>query len=515
MHNYKMFLTVPAISLALAGCALRTQTTGMAVEYNEFVAQTTNRQTVLNILRAREREPMHFTSFSLVRGTVRGQANAELGASLAPDTTQAVVKTIAKSTTAAGSTLSGSETTREDTLTSNDNGDTLSPKVALQVSTGTDFDIAVNATDDFYRGVLGPLKESVVVHFLRQGFPPDLLSHLVIGELRFYAVFKRNGKDINDKGQEWKPGEEKYGHSLVAVIKNAPDEPSSAKEFKAAMDCRELSYVTDRRDKRSVSFGALAELSAVQPELIGRVNSEAAAPQIYKYNIGESSDFRLALSEPRSCAEVQVLLTQRGANRVNEFAEKVQTGGKALDAERSRTPAESVSPARSYLRSKSIGAQSFEPRASASEGLTGSGTYEFESKDYFKPLLKERGVSAEYSGDLVIELTLRSVEGVLYYLGEYVRDPALSPKLYGRPCARDTLQPCIPVIRVEPKGALSAEALAEVTYRGRKYVAPLSGSSIGVEAGRSSQTISLVQQLLNLHRTSKDLPVTPVVRVAN
>jgi hypothetical protein len=215
----------------------------MAVEYNEFVAQTTNRQTVLNVLRASEREPMHFTSFAIVRGSVRGQGNAELGTSLPSGTAQTILKTINKTTTSPTATTT--EASSENTLTTNDNDATLSPKLAIQVSTGTDFDIAVNATDDFYRGILGPLKESVVVHFLRQGFPADLLSHLVIGELRFFAVFNRDGKAIDENGNEWKEGnkKEKYGPVLVAVVKNTPDELDKATSFKEAMDCRELSYV--------------------------------------------------------------------------------------------------------------------------------------------------------------------------------------------------------------------------------------------------------------------------------
>jgi len=40
-------------------------------------------------------------------------------------------------------------------------------------------------------------------------------------------------------------------------------------------------------------------------------------------------------------------------------------------------------------------------------------------------------------------------------------------------------------------------------------------SSPNFEAGRSPQVITLVQQMLNLHRSAKDLPSTPVVRVVN
>src|SRR5215475_7608776 len=61
-----------------AGCAFRPQTTRMAVDQNDFVAQTTNRQTLLNVLRAREREPIHYTTFGPVSGTMRATGGAGL-----------------------------------------------------------------------------------------------------------------------------------------------------------------------------------------------------------------------------------------------------------------------------------------------------------------------------------------------------------------------------------------------------------------------------------------------------
>lgn len=501
-------------ALPLAACSFRTQTTGMAVEYNEFVAQTTNRQTVLNVLRAREREPMHFTSFAIVRGSVRGQGNAELGASLPRDTVQTVLKTIDKDVTTASGTTA--ENTTENTTTANDNAATLSPKLGITVSTGTDFDIAVNATDDFYRGILGPLKDSVVVHYLRQGFPADLLSHLVVGEFRFYVVFKKNGKDIDTLGREWAPGADKYGPVLVSVVKNVPDEADKAQAFQEVVDCRELAYVMDRRDKRAIPFGTIGDLSNVSPEAIGRVTSKDGAPGAYAFNIGESTDFKLALSEPRHCDEIRARLHKDARDRVNAFAADIGfEKGTPLSGDNVPSVAAGLAPRKSALPSRSIGSASARSTGSPSEGLEGSGIYEFETKGFFEPLLTARKLPAEYTGDLLVEITLRSVEGVIYYLGEYIRAPDLSPRLHGPGCQGEHTTPCIPILRVVRNGEVEGAAFADVVYRGVKYEVPLSGQTITQAAGRSSQTISLVQQLLNLHRTSKDLPITPLVRVAN
>jgi hypothetical protein len=418
----KVLLLVSASLVSLNGCAFKARTTGMAVEYNDFVAQTTNRQTLLNVLRAREREPMHFTSFSVVRGTVRGQANAELSATEAANTAQSILKTIGKSTTAATGAVS-TEATEEDTRTINDNGLSPTLRAGLQVSTGTDFDIAINATDDFYRGILGPLKESVVVHYLRQRFPADLLSHLVIGEIRFYAVFKRKEgeewKDIDPKGEVVQPGKEKYGHTLVASLPNTPDDPVAAELFQEAIHCRNLSYAIDRRDKRSITFGNLAELSSVAPEVLARVSSEAGAPPTYKFNIGEANDLRLAPSEQKNCKAITERLALLGADRINDFAEDLNLGGEQLNTATAPLPGRQVAPTRGLLKQQAREIDTSQNDSVQPPAQLGrSGSYEFETKDFFLPLLKARKVPAHYTGDLVIEVTLRSVEGILYYLGK-------------------------------------------------------------------------------------------------
>jgi hypothetical protein len=112
-------------------------------------------------------------------------------------------------------------------------------------------------------------------------------------------------------------------------------------------------------------------------------------------------------------------------------------------------------------------------------------------------------------------VSLRSVEGLIFYLGEYVRKENKRPLAWGR-CEDGQYRPCIPLIVIKPaEEARGTEPFISVDYKGTRYVVPLSGEDIRTGAGFSSQVIGLVQTMLNLHRSSKDLPSTPLVRVIN
>jgi hypothetical protein len=130
--------------------------------------------------------------------------------------------------------------------------------------------------------------------------------------------------------------------------------------------------------------------------------------------------------------------------------------------------------------------------------------------DYFRDL-----VPAGYRTELLVDVSLRSVEGMINFLGEYVRTANERPLAWGR-CDDGKYRPCIPLIVIKPAteaGAVSP--FITVDHKGKRYVVPSSGEDIRTGAGFSSQVIGLVQTMLNLHRSAKDLPSTPLVRVIN
>lgn len=483
-------LALLGAALLCSGCAFRRHAAGMAIEHNDFVAQTTNRQTVLNILRAREREPMHFTSFTNIAGKVQGTGSIGLTAAFNGNGGSLAETDSTVTNSGAGGAVTGTGVTDTvvDTLTRG--ATNWTPQAQIGVTTGTDFQIASNASEEFYRGILGPLSSGIIIHYLRQGFPPDLLSHLVIGRLEFYARITA-------------PGEAPVTVRL-GEIRNSPDDPRSAALFGAAMRCRQLTYEVNSDPPAGLPV-PLASLSGVGADVLARLRAEQEPNGAVSYRLVPArSDFSLALARPEhaDCATTDALLEQWFRERAPAGARLTPVPPEGNGAPRPNA----LSSNQTLLTGQSTSVQTAAAEPSISEGITGAGGLTFRDRSYFNNML-----IGNYETELVVEMTIRSVEGILYYLGEYVRDGATGPKLWDDRCGY-----CIPIIRVRPASEIrAADRFIDVNYRGRLYAVPMAGAQINERGGRSSQVISLVQQLLNLHRSAKDLPSTPLVRVAN
>ena len=493
--------TLVGAVILLNACAFRSQTTGMAVEYNDFVAQTTNRQTVLNVLRAREREPMHFTSFSEVFGQVRGVGSASIGSAFNGNSGSATETSSATTTTGATGAVTGNSATATQTIVDSIGATNFTPSVGVQVTTGTDFRVVANASDEFYRGILNPLAPSVIVHYLRQGFPADLLSHLVIGRLEFSA---RITPPV---------GEPRTVHLRTVV--NNPDDAAKAAEFAHAIRCRQLGYSMRHSPERVLPIQDLSSLAPISPELLRRVRATPdpiSGQMRYELVTPPQPEFTLLLTQP---AEAECGLTAAMLERAMSHAlpatlrssvESTPPGTGTAVGSGGRTAGNAQS-YQSGVRVTSTG----EVRDEASRQSLGQlGEIAFNSVGYF-----DASLPPGYRGDLIVDVTVRSVQGILYYLGEYIRNAQTSPRLADEECVE--AEPyCLPILRVvEVRELLASERFVEVQYRGRRYAVPLSGARLNARAGRSSQTIDLVQQLLNLNRSARDLPSTPLLRVAN
>ncbi|MEN7535682.1 hypothetical protein [Aurantiacibacter flavus] len=120
--------------LALASCAAPAQLGRVAVDHNRMVARSTDETTLLNIVRAAHRFPLHFTALSTVNGNVSLSVSSELTIGL---------------------------------------GDVLDPSEALLttgVSTNPSFQAAVLASEKFQRGIQAPLKQDLIAYFLEEGW---------------------------------------------------------------------------------------------------------------------------------------------------------------------------------------------------------------------------------------------------------------------------------------------------------------------------------------------------------
>lgn len=429
---------------ASTGCAFRPQVSGMAVEYNEFVAEATNRQTVVNILRARSREPLHFTSFSKVLGTARVEGTA--GLDLAANGN-------------GGEQLpgGGSFATSKRTLGATN----WTPKLGVRINSGTDFEIGINATDDFWKGITTPVAPATIVHLLRQGWERDLISYLFVQKIDFAGR-------ISD------PSGKVVATLPLRVLRNAPDYEWTVAPFTSLVQCRTLYYglsETAERSEFAITFSENMEVSE-------SIRREACR----SFEQGLRDEFQKGL--------------QTQNVRLPELAQQQMSHPPSA---RTATDADPFRGRANYLSGASTGSNATLPN--------GAG---FTATNYFQDL-----VPAGYKTELLIDVSMRSVEGMINYLGEYVRKVNERPLAYGR-CDDGQYRQCIPLIVIKPADeAGNVEPFISVEYKGQRYIVPLSGEDIRTGAGYSSQVIGLVQTMLNLHRSAEDLPSTPLVRVIN
>lgn len=471
------------VLMSTAGCAFRPQVTGMAVEYNEFVAEATNRQTVINILRAREREPLHFTSFSKVLGTARIEGTAGLDIGINGNGGEQLPQ-------------GGAFATAKRTLGATN----WTPKLGVKINSGTDFEIGINATDDFWKGITQPVAPATIVHLLRQGWPRDLISYLFIHRIEFA------GRITDPSGK------------IVATLPlgrfiNAPDNETTVDPFTGLMRCRTLDYSLSETPRRDLPIAAVSDVSGVATEILPRMSPAAPPPAGYNVAIPGRSEFTIALSERRSedfgktgrnedCARLEGTLREAFAREFARRGIALPEAPEGTKASPSGADGDPIPGTANYL----AGGRETGPEA---VGISPNGAG-FTATDYFRGL-----VPAGYKTELLIDVSLRSVEGLIYYLGEYVRTSNKRPMAWGR-CADGSAGECIPLIVVKRAEAAGAtNVFVSVDYKGERYVVPSSGEDIRADGGHSSQVIGLVQTMLNLYRSSKDLPSTPLVRVIN
>lgn len=510
-----------ALLLILPACAFRPQVSSMAVDHNEFLADVTNRQTVLNIIRAREREPMHFSNLGEITGSLRLTSNAGTDFTINGDSRDLT------STQTELSRLndSGVITARDKTIQSvgivRNDVNSILPKLSISVNTGTDFKVMPNITDEFYKGIVSSIPDTTIVNFLRQGYPSDLISHLVIREISISAEIYE--ADMVGSARKPKKDARPILTLNLANYKNSPDTEKDVRMFAWAIACRALDYEVVKKDGLTINAESLSAFSSIPADVIAKIRGVGSPSDFdrYAYGGGAKTTYELALGAPNEadCKVTRDDISRRFVEEYSKNDNKYKYIGESFVINKLISKEKVY---KALIESKSI----LNIKLSSTNSL-GS---EFSGESYFNEVL-----DGNYVGKLNINITIRSPEGLMYYLGEYIRNYDVSPKLrfdgdckkvsyaYGEELDNKFLDEkmsknfCMPIFKlVENFGELDADhRFVEVSHRGKRYVVPLSGSVLSKEAGRSSHVIGLVQQIFNLHRTSKDVPTTPLLKVIN
>lgn len=442
-------------ALAVSGCAFPGRVQRIGVEYNTAVAGMANELTLLNILRAKEDMPLHYTSVSrlsgsmVVRGTGGLNVQARGATSTVTDTTQSTTGTTvaaAPTGTTTTSALTGVATLASQVV---EGVDVFTPSVGGEISSGPTFDIAIFDTQRFYQGILSAIPFSTVENYLNQGLPSDLVMALMVERV----VFRRSD-----------PGESKG--EVVATWVNAPSGPE-ARAFADAVACYTLegkAFQKPARDlapmSRVAGSGTAASLTLQDLALVDGRTLELSEGLRTDPRTDAVVSLR-RLSPERRVADLRIRSSCRYAAALGQPA----GSGAIRDP---RRPPDGPPPAPIYLG------------------------------DFTAMELAPDGRS-ERQTRVAPEIVFRSTEGVIRYLGRYLRAAEESPDS----TFRIGEEPLMTV-----SGGRSGGDLVSATLLGRRY-------AIRDDAARRRNmlVLAVVQQLVNLHKEATDRPTTVPVQV--
>lgn len=445
------------ISVSTSGCAFRPQLQRVAVNHNELVASSANELMLLNVLRAKERQPLHFTSVSKLVGNAAFTGTAAANVSIRADAP--TVKTGSGGALVETSTVDGTEVTI--------------PSLQAVITAGSSFDVAVFDTQEFYQGITTSIPQSTVAHYIHQGWPADLMTHLFIGSVDFVAK-----KDFDQDGVTFKAGE------TVLSLDNDPENIEAIKRFTRFFECNRLYiYGKSTPDRALLRLSQLSESSGV--ELLAMDGDRLEVDELKDQKPDEEMS--------------------RWVRRKGRTSDAIAV--KAIDSSDDCKSLRPEAPAQTKGQPSQI--------KGWNQNLPDFGkavTYQMLTIEPLKTV--ESSMSAEREAvaigeigidnlkiEVNVQLVLRSIDGVIYYLGEYLREDSERPMVIMNKGAG----PIIVASAERP-----AQVFAQARFQGRTYYVP---GGIGNDSGRSSQVFALVQQLVNLQKSAKDRPTTQSIRV--
>jgi hypothetical protein len=139
---------VLAAGFALSGCGTEVHVADELTTFNEAQQKGTAQLVLLNILRARERQPLAYSHFDVLRGGISGSGSAGLSVPFGPG--------------AAANALA----------------------TGIGVTPGISQDVKPQDDQDFYRGILTPLSAETWALYQDQDWDPDLLFHLFVEDIK-------------------------------------------------------------------------------------------------------------------------------------------------------------------------------------------------------------------------------------------------------------------------------------------------------------------------------------------
>lgn len=458
----------------LGGCAFSGQMQRFGVEYNAALAEMSNEQTLVNILRARDGMPTHFIAVSLFRGSVNltagGSLNGQLRgsgltnaavtgfsntvASTASTTTNVVSPGALPSTSTVASTVITPVTNGSVTNTIAEGVDLYTPQVSGQIVSGTQMDVAVFDTQKFYQGITTSVPFSTIETFINQGIDRELLARLMIAKIEFRLT-------------EEYPGYPK-GKAVLELVNDISDFDPQLHPFSKFLNC--YAFGVGVVPKETTNLVAVNRLTQ-------GADGKAVALAIDKVVVADGEKFTLTgkgiTSKPEEDQSVSFARITP-AKRVPRFA---------------ATRLESCYGDKLYPFKRLNGEVVNVGLPADLEKNAPPNAIYLDNSEVLLFVNKQQSVVP-----VDIEVTFRSTDGLFRYLDAYLRANANKPQVGGADL-------------FSVRQSRERNALARAYYRGEHY------SLINdLPDVRNAQIFTMLQQLINLQKEASERPNTIPVR---
>ena len=569
----KKMLVVMLFPLFTLGCAIRSIAPGNRIakssqDFNLQIEEAQNKNLLINIWRAKKRYPLYLTDTSKVTGSL---TNTYMLGLMIP--------------------VNKPET------------GTASPSATF--TQNPTFDVNVLNTQDFMRGFLTPVAPAIFAYYLRQGWPPELLIHLMVREISVVGSpgldakgvaatipysFRVNGvsterlsnyPDSSKKNQDELDEFSKWARYLasfrLATCQNnflkgiLPSEfsalDSATKALTAGLNivpsdtkkagpstadaASKVEAPNKRSSKVSKSFtGTATSPTTTATEEVSEFSREESPKQSYNAVV----PFDILIDSPENQRGV-LDICQQSSNKLALHISVTIPGVPPSDQPSTLQNSDAYTADQLTIGSKLPRIDTGLSRPEDKEASIQAVLNVAEAGSDGKPVMDARGKPV-LSRRIILKLSLRSPEAILYYLGELARLEEYH-SFTQRVCINSYFQPIFVAYsqRDEPakcKGRLSVndsedkdvfippscdpnsdrepncrrdscdrvDAVPVATAGKVLIFDPTSqpkvfalSSDLECNSGRSMHSLTLLSQLIALQKSAKDFPTTPTVRV--
>ena len=455
----------------VSGCAIPDTYGFRSVHYNVEAEESKNKTLLLNVIRAAYRKPLQFTDVSSILGQTSGTIKADLALPFAANLVTAA---------------------RIFSLTP-----------GVSITGGPNFTVNVLNTKEFYQGILSPIPPQTVAYYLQSGIPRPVILMLLVSKIEYGPLADLTAvySDVASKD-----GFEHFRELLQVLIDAGLDIEQVGDVAVLGPPLRDVD-LRDAKVLQSLDAQGVKVVRHAKTDpnpLIPDAQREAIeGPYYYLLEVNKTS-FRVCFDHRSFSTDKLKAYPALVEVLKNEPAVLCQASAEERRRATSKPSAPPVGGASAPTVPLAPSTGDVAPVTPPTKPVTQS------PAPPPPPPLNAPNVQALHiaSGDL--RLSMRSVEGVIYYLGEIVRRelgldgrPAFTPKIRTVPEADvDT------VLFALSRGMTTGPQIS-VGYDGVDYHLAVDPSA----KDRSAQVLELVLQLLAQNNSAKDLPAPSVIPV--